>query len=126
MADNRKPNGLKSYELRPSRDMRAAGARANSDLAEALLKIIAVGLAGGIATIAGAKKLGEEILEIQDNAEEKLERQRAAYKEAVRKAAENEFEIEYDTYKDEDKVNLAPSPLDDQPDILDEILGFKK
>ena len=123
MDNRRRPDGLKSYELRPSRDMRAAGARANSDLAEALLKIIAVGVAGGIATIAGAKKLGESIVEMQDNAEDKLEAQRAAYREAVRKAAENEFEIEYEAFKDEEEFNLTPSPLADQPVSVDIALG---
>lgn len=122
---NNKPD-KKSYELRPSRDMRAAGARANSDLAEALLKIIAVGVAGGIATIAGAKKLGEEIQELQESAEEKMQAQREAYKQAVRKAAENEFEIEYENYKDAEEFNLTPSPLNAQPESVDLVLEASK
>lgn len=48
------------------KDLSKAGKRADSKFAESLLKIIAVGLIGGLATILGAKKLGEEIQNVQE------------------------------------------------------------
>ena len=45
------------------KDMSAAGKRADASLAGALLKIIAVGVAGGAVLISGSKKVGEKIKE---------------------------------------------------------------
>ena len=42
-------------------DMSKAGAKADAELAKALLKIVAVGVAGGAALIGGAKKVGDRI-----------------------------------------------------------------
>jgi hypothetical protein len=119
--DNR--DGRKSYELRLSKDMRDAGLRADRDLAEALLRVIAIGLAGGIATIAGAKKFGEGLQEMQERNDRRMAEERAAYKKAVRRIAENEFEIEYEAFKDDnDELTLSPSPLAEQPESVDLIL----
>ncbi len=115
-----KKSGLKSYELRPSKDMRAAGRAADSALAEELLKLIAIGVAGGIATIAGAKKLGESLQEMQAEAVRKAEEQRERYKEAVRQVVANEIETEYET--DDSDLTLRPSPLEEQPAAVDLVL----
>ena len=101
MPDKRRP-GQKSYELRQPEGMRYAGRPADSDLAESLLKMIAVGVAGGIALIAGAKKLGEELQDIQEDIASKYKEQREAYKQAVRAAVANEIETEYETGSDSD------------------------
>ena len=118
--DNR--DGRKSYELRPSKSMREAGLRADRDLAEALLKVIAIGLAGGIATIAGAKKFGEELQDAEERKAQRMEEERAAYRRAVRRIAENEFEIEYEALKDNNELTLSPSPLAEQPESVDLLL----
>lgn len=115
MADNW---GRKSTDLNVTNDMRKVGARANSDLAEALLMVIGVGIAGGAALIAGAKKLGESLQAADEESKKKLEAQREAYNEAVRKAAEHEYEIEYDIHKDDEEFNMAPSPLAEQPEEI--------
>lgn len=119
MSDSKK-SGLKSYELRPSKDMRAAGRAADSELAEELLKLIAIGVAGGIATIAGAKKLGESLQGMQEEAARKAEEQRQRYKEAVRQAVANEVETEYE--EDDSYLTLKPSPLEEQPEAVDLVL----
>lgn len=48
------------------KDLSKAGKKADSEFAESLLKIIAVGVIGGLAVILGAKKLGEEIQDAQE------------------------------------------------------------
>lgn len=66
-----------------------------SGLAGALLKIVAAGVTGGVLLIAGAKSLGEKIEEKQLSDYEKLEKQREADREAVRKiTAAEEFSEE--------------------------------
>ena len=110
----------KSNDLKPPKAFRDAGRPADSELAEALLRIIAIGVAGGIATIAGAKKLGEGIQSLQEDAALRLQEEREAYKRAVRAAAANEFEVEYEHVSAElpdDALELTPAPLDGQPEI---------
>lgn len=57
-----------------------------------LLKIVAYGVAGGALLISGAKALGEALLDKQTADYEKLEAQREADKEEVRRIMENESE----------------------------------
>ena len=115
MPDRRRPGGpgdpgrpgRKSYELREPRDMRNAGRPADAELAEDLLKALAVGVAGGIATIAGAKKIGEGLQTLQEEADRKAEEQREAYREAVRQATANDIEFEYETLREGDGEELV-------------------
>lgn len=55
-----------------------------------LLKIIAYGVAGGALLISGARQLGEALLDKQVSDYEKLEAQREADKEEVRRIMEND------------------------------------
>jgi hypothetical protein len=76
--------------------MRGTGGGASrSELAGALLAIVAGGVAGGTLLVAGAKALGDKLLEKQVSDYEKLERQREADKEEARRitAAENGEEL---------------------------------
>ena len=61
-------------------------------LGSTLLKIVAYGVAGGALLISGAKQLGEALLDKQVRDYEKLEAQREADKEEVRRIMENENE----------------------------------
>ena len=67
-------------------------ASARGGLGGTLLKIIAYGVAGGALLISGAKQLGEALLDKQVSDYEKLEAQREADKEEVRRIMDNEFE----------------------------------
>ncbi len=64
----------------------------NGGLGGTLLKIVAYGVAGGALLVSGAKALGEALLDKQVSDYEKLEAQREADKEEVRRIMENEFE----------------------------------
>ncbi len=55
-----------------------------------LLKIIAYGVAGGALLISGAKQLGEALLDKQTSDYKKLEEQREADREEVRRIVEND------------------------------------
>lgn len=59
-------------------------------LGGALLKIIAVGVAGGALLIGGAKTLGEALLDKEASDNRRLEEKREAYKEAVRRIVSND------------------------------------
>ena len=59
-------------------------------LGSTLLKIVAYGVAGGALLISGAKQLGEALLDKQVSDYEKLEAQREADKEEVRRIMEND------------------------------------
>lgn len=61
-----------------------------SGLAGALLGIVAAGVAGGALLVAGAKTLGEKLEQKQLRDYERLEKQREADREAVRRIAESE------------------------------------
>lgn len=78
------------------RDLARSGKRPDGEFAEALLKIIAVGVVGGLATIFGAKKLGEEMHNAQEKSAKKKEEQKKADKEAVQQAIEYEVTIEHE------------------------------
>ena len=65
-------------------------AGAAKGLGGVLLKIIAYGVAGGALLISGAKQLGEALLGKQASDQKKLEEQREADKEAVRRIVEND------------------------------------
>ena len=67
-------------------------AGAGGGLGGTLLKIIAYGVAGGALLISGAKQLGEALLDKQVRDYEKLEAQREADKEEVRRIMENDIE----------------------------------
>ena len=55
-----------------------------------LLRIVAYGVAGGALLISGAKQLGEALLDKQVSDYEKLEAQREADREEVRRIMEND------------------------------------
>ena len=65
-------------------------AATGKNLGGALLKIIAYGVAGGALLISGAKQLGEALLDKQVNDYKKLEEQRAADREEIRRIVEND------------------------------------
>ena len=59
-------------------------------LAGALIKILAYGVAGGALLISGAKQIGEALLDKQESDQKKLEEQRAADREEIRRIVEND------------------------------------
>ena len=63
---------------------------AGGGLGGTLLKVIAVGVAGGALLISGAKQLGEALLSKQESDSKKLEDQRAADREEVRRIVAND------------------------------------
>ncbi len=63
---------------------------AGKNLGGTLLKILAYGVAGGALLISGAKQLGEALLDKQVSDYEKLEAQRAADREEIRRIVEND------------------------------------
>ena len=67
-------------------------AGAGKGLGGTLLKIVAYGVAGGALLISGAKQFGEALLEKQASDSEKLEAQREADREEVRRITANEIE----------------------------------
>lgn len=70
-----------------------SGRKPDRELGEALLAIVGIGLAGGIALIGGAVKLGEKILDLQVKAYERVESEREARREAVREITGSEMEF---------------------------------
>ncbi|MBQ3370564.1 MAG: hypothetical protein IJG48_06030 [Mogibacterium sp.] len=65
-------------------------ASAGGGLGSTLIKIVAVGVAGGALLISGAKQLGEALLDKQASDQKKLEDQRAADREEIRRIVEND------------------------------------
>ena len=65
-------------------------ASAGKNLGGTLLKIIAYGVAGGALLISGAKQIGEALLDKQESDSKKLEEQRAADREEVRRIVAND------------------------------------
>ena len=65
-------------------------ASAGKNLGGTLLKIIAYGVAGGALLVSGAKQVGEALLDKQANDYKKLEEQRAADREEIRRIVEND------------------------------------
>ena len=63
---------------------------AGAGLGGTLLKIVAVGVAGGALLIGGAKQLGDALLEKQTSDYIKLEEKRAADREEIRRIVEND------------------------------------
>ena len=63
---------------------------AGKSLGGTLLKIVAYGVAGGALLISGAKQLGEALLDKQASDYRKLEEQREADREAIRRIVEND------------------------------------
>ena len=82
--------------FRPGSGLSSAGRRPDGDLGQSLLAILGIGIAGSIALVGGAVKLGEKMLDLQVKAYEKIEAEREAYKEAVREASENDMEFGVD------------------------------
>ena len=79
--------------MRPGSGFSSSGRRPDGELGQALLTVLGVGIAGGIALVGGAVKLGEKVLDLQVRAYEKIEAQREAHREAVRALAESESEF---------------------------------
>lgn len=69
----------------------AKGSGAGSGLAGVLLGMIAAGIGGGAVLIASSKAVGEKLLDKQEADELKLQAQREADKEEVRRIMENEY-----------------------------------
>ena len=65
-------------------------ASAGKNLGSVLIRIIAYGVAGGALLISGAKQLGEALLDKQASDYRKLEEQREADREAIRRIVEND------------------------------------
>lgn len=78
-----------------------SGKRPDAELGQALLTLVGIGLAGGIALIGGAIKLGEKVLDLQVKAYERIESEREARKEVTRQIAESEMEYPAEPLNDE-------------------------
>lgn len=68
----------------------------NGGIGGILIKMLAVGVAGSAALLAGAKVLGEKLLDVQVRKYEHLEQQREADKEEVRRIMMAEEQDESD------------------------------
>ena len=77
--------------------LRNVKVKAAPGLGKALIKVLAVGVAGGATLIGGAKALGEKLEQKQIRDYEKREAEREAGKENVRRIMENSVEAEYDS-----------------------------
>ena len=77
--------------------IRNTQAAADLHLGRVLIKIVAVGVAGGTVLIGSAKALGEKLEQRQVKAYEKREAEREANKENVRRIMKNSVEAEYDS-----------------------------
>ena len=82
--------------MRPGSGLTNPGGKPDAELGQALLAVLGLGIAGGIALVGGAVKLGEKMIDLQVKAYEKIEAEREAYKEAVREASENDMEFGVD------------------------------
>lgn len=87
----------KSNNIRMAKDMSKAGASADRVLAKALLKIVAVGLAGGAATIAGSDKFGKKLVELREKKALKDAEQQEEYRQAVLDATANEVDVDVES-----------------------------
>ena len=96
-AERRKDMATNKSGMRPGG---GTGRAPDRELGEALLAILGIGIAGGIALVGGAVKLGEKMLDLQVKAYEKIEAEREARREAVRKIAENEIGFGTDPEED--------------------------
>ena len=76
--------------------MTEAGGMAGKGLGGALLKIVAIGFAGGAALIGGAKAFGEALESKQQSDHEKLEERRALDREEVRRITAAESATDYE------------------------------
>ncbi len=72
--------GGKSFKLNTPVEIKANGA----DVASALLKVLAIGVAGGVALLKGGQVLGEKLEEVIEGAQVKVEKLREADREANR------------------------------------------
>ena len=77
--------------------IRNAQAGADLHLGRVLIKIVAVGFAGGVALIGSAKALGEKLEDKHVKDFEKRKAEREAAKEDVRRIMKNSVEAEYDS-----------------------------
>lgn len=80
--------------LMPGSGLGEAGRKPDADLGQALLAVLGIGIAGSIALVGGAVKLGEKLLDLQNKAYEKVEAEREARREAVKAIMEAENEEE--------------------------------
>ena len=91
--------------MKPGKGLLNAGRRPDGDLGQSLLAILGIGIAGSIALVGGAVKLGEKMLDLQVKAYEKIESEREAHREFVRQATANELEfgVDPDASEEEEK-----------------------
>ena len=76
--------------------MTKAAGSAGSGLGGSLLKIVAIGFAGGAALIGGAKALGEALEGRKESDLQRLEERRAADREEVRRITAAGSETDHD------------------------------
>lgn len=72
--------------------LKRVSSNAGGGLGGALIKILAVGVAGGALLISGARTLGEALLDKQESDSKKLADRRESDKEAVRRIMANDPE----------------------------------
>ena len=82
--------------FRPGSGLSSAGRRPDGDLGQSLLAILGLGVAGSIALVGGAVKLGEKMLDLQVKAYEKIEAERESFKKEVMEATANDVEFGVD------------------------------
>jgi hypothetical protein len=82
--------------FRPGSGLSSAGRRPDGDLGQSLLAILGIGIAGSIALVGGAVKLGEKMLDLQVKAYEKIEAERESHRRLVEEATANDMEFGVD------------------------------
>lgn len=82
--------------MKPGKGLLNAGRRPDGDLGQSLLAILGLGVAGSIALVGGAVKLGEKMLDLQVKAYEKIEAERESFKKEVTEATANDMEFGVD------------------------------
>ena len=82
--------------MRPGHGLSNAGRRPDGELGQALLAVLGIGIAGGIALVGGAVKLGEKVLDLQVRAYEKIEAQRESYRESANEIADSEMDFGFE------------------------------
>jgi len=90
MGDSRKSNDIRNL------DMSYAGRSVGGELAADLLRALALGLIGGLVTIAGAQKAGEGIEKLQERWDQLSAEEQERYRRAVEQATANEIETDYE------------------------------
>lgn len=99
--------------IRRGKDMSRAGKAADKELAGALLKMIAVGFAGGLAMIAGAKKVGSAYLDAKAKSDVDLDEMEDAEACGCQECPDEE-----ETEAEEESVEPVPVVAELADDII--------